>query len=221
MLHRVHAAGLEDQLNQAPLRRWSAPVPGMDVQDTPLEAAPRRAWFPGRCPGCDGAVAVCQVRLGYDSGRCPRCGTSWTARPPVSFPSALRPRVSFGSRRTAVLDEHGHVGGGLAPLLPPDLYGLGGDDEPRGGNLRGTSAPFGESMDYNRYWAMVFGEHDARSVALEFELVENGLDEWLGVCESVSAQLDGGGEAWLTEAGEHHYRALDALLTAIADLRVR
>lgn len=116
------------ELNQAPLRRWSAPGPGMEVQDTPFEAAPRRAWFPGRCPGCDGAVAVCQVRLGYDSGRCPRCGTSWTARPPVSFPSVLRPRLSFGSRRTAVLDEHGHVGGGLAPLLPPDLYGLGGDD---------------------------------------------------------------------------------------------
>lgn len=69
-----------------------------------------------------------------------------------------------------------------------------------------------KAWGYDEYWAMVLGENrSAIDVVNEFELVEKGLDEWLGLAEA---------EAWaMWQSGDMPVEWVGFHVSALGDLR--
>ena len=68
-----------------------------------------------------------------------------------------------------------------------------------------------EEWTYEGYWVAVLGERSPSGVVSEFDLVAEGLNEWLGIAESVSWSQEGQGGTVPQEWGEYHELALNEL----------
>lgn len=68
---------------------------------------------------------------------------------------------------------------------------------------------------YEGYWAAVLGDRSAGAVVREFDLVADGLDEWLGTAEAASWSAGGSG-ALPREWARFHATALEELTGALA-----
>jgi hypothetical protein len=68
---------------------------------------------------------------------------------------------------------------------------------------------------YGEYWAVVLGpSRSAEDVVLEFDLIADGLDEWLDEAESAAWSAGGLGGRVPTAWEDHHARALGELVEA-------
>jgi hypothetical protein len=75
----------------------------------------------------------------------------------------------------------------------------------------------GDEMNFGEFWRELFGDRSAAEVVSEFDLGEEGLDEWLGRCESETDCLlpcERRGEV-LEAADRHHSEVLAELWKAV------
>jgi hypothetical protein len=75
-----------------------------------------------------------------------------------------------------------------------------------------------KAWDYEGYWNVTIGANRSASmVAAEFDLVEEGLDEWLSRAESEAWQAGGQGGDIPAEWADFHDQALAELQEAIGE----